>query len=105
MPLTLYPYRLGSCWVFDDQRTGLKEEAFILGTSEMISRVIERKRIPDAARGFALTFDSAPFDHDLKLVRCEGPHSDNPIGQLGTWYQADVLSQQMTGWLCPALLL
>jgi hypothetical protein len=51
MPLTLYPYRLGSCWVFDDQRTGLKEEAFILGTSEMISRVIERKRIPDAARG------------------------------------------------------
>ncbi len=28
--ITIYPYRLGNCWVFDDARTGLKEEAFVL---------------------------------------------------------------------------
>jgi hypothetical protein len=36
--LTLYPYLLhDSCWVFDDVRTGLKEGAFVLGMTEMIS--------------------------------------------------------------------
>lgn len=50
--LTLYPYLLnGTCWVFDDERTGLKEEAFVCGMSEMISRVVEAKGVPNAARG------------------------------------------------------
>lgn len=52
--LTLYPYLLGNTWVFDDARTGLKEEAFVLGMTEMISRLVEVKGIPAAARGFAL---------------------------------------------------
>jgi len=34
---TIYPYLLGNTWVFDDPRTGLKEEAFVLGMSERIS--------------------------------------------------------------------
>ena len=52
--LSLYPYLYPGteCWVFDDERTGLKEEAFVEGTSEMITRVVERKKIPHAARGF-----------------------------------------------------
>jgi len=50
MSLTIYPYLLnGSCWVFDDERTGLKEEAFVLGMSEMISSVVEAKAIPNAS--------------------------------------------------------
>ena len=40
---TIYPYRLGDCWVFDDARTGLKEEAFVLGSSEMMTRLVEAK--------------------------------------------------------------
>ncbi len=39
--LTLYPYLKDSCWVFDDARTGLKEEAFVLGATEMITRVVD----------------------------------------------------------------
>src|SRR5580700_1641566 len=67
--LTIYPYLFeGSCWVFDDQRTGLKEEAFVLGTTEMISRVVEAKAIPNAEKGFALTFSAEPFDHDVELT-------------------------------------
>ena len=60
--LTLYPYLLNdSCWVFDDVRTGLKEEAFVLGMTEMISRVVEAKGILDATKGFVLTFADEPF--------------------------------------------
>ena len=66
--MTLYPYLYhGMCWVFDDPQTGLKEEAFVLGASEMISRLLEAKGIPNAERGFALLFSDRPFDHDVKL--------------------------------------
>jgi hypothetical protein len=34
--LTIYPYLIGQTWVFDDERTGLKEEAF--GTSRGAQR-------------------------------------------------------------------
>jgi len=113
MPLTIYPYELTSgCWVFDDERTGLKEEAFVLGMSEMISRVVEAKAIPDASRGFALSFDAVPFDRDVELhwlppgeaARQLG--SDAPdIPDVGNWYTGQVLGEKMTGWLCPALFL
>ena len=100
--LTLYPYLYPgtACWVFDDERTGLKEEAFVLGTSEMISRVVEHKKIPNAATGFLLSFSDQPFDgHDVerRWVRSE-------VGG-GDWYEGDVLGEYMENWLCPALLL
>lgn len=40
----------------------------MLGMSEMISRQVEAKSIPNAAKGFALTFAAEPFDHDLELT-------------------------------------
>jgi hypothetical protein len=98
--LTLYPYRKDSCWVFDDARTGLKEEAFVLGATDMITRVVTSKAIPDAERGFALTFAAEPFDgHEVEL-RWLRP---DPAG--GNWYAGDVVGQPMEAWLCPALLL
>lgn len=99
--LTLYPYlRNGVCWVFDDSRTGLKEEAFVCGMSEMISRVVEAKGIPDAPRGFALTFAAEPFPgHDVEL------HWVRPEYDGGNWYTGTVVGERMEGWLCPALLL
>jgi hypothetical protein len=69
MAMTIYPYLLeGTCWVFDDERTGLKEEAFVLGMTEMISRLVKAKSIPNASQGFALTFGAEPFDHDAELT-------------------------------------
>ena len=66
--LTIYPYLYeDACWVFDDKRVRLKEEAFVLGTGEIISGVVEAKAIPNAASGFALTFGVEPFDHDVEL--------------------------------------
>jgi hypothetical protein len=99
--LTLYPYLLNeTCWVFDDERTGLKEEAFVMGMTEMISRVVDAKGISDARRGFALSFSDELFDgHDVEL------HWIRPDATSGNWYEGIVVGQHMEGWLCPALLL
>jgi hypothetical protein len=111
--LTIYRYLYEeSCWVFDDQRTGLKEEAFILGMTEMISKVVEAKAIPNAAKGFALTFGVEPFDHDVELallspaeaVKARGGQEAGPPG-VGNWYRGVVCGEEMVGWLCPALFL
>ena len=67
--LVLHPYLHYGCWVFDDERTGLKEEAFVRGASEMISRLVETKRIPHATKGFTMTFAAEPFvGHDAELA-------------------------------------
>ena len=99
--LTLYPYLLNdSCWVFDDIRTGLKEEAFVLGMTEMISRVVDAKGIPDATKGFTMTFADEPFggyDAELQWLRADDCS--------GNWYAGTIAGQRMEGWLCPALLL
>ena len=109
--LTIYPYLLnGTCWVFDDERTGLKEEAFVLGMTEMISRQVEAKWIPGAAKGFSLSFAAEPFDHDVELTWLS-PHdvagSANgtlaALPGMGNWYRGRVAGEEMIGWLCPAL--
>jgi hypothetical protein len=113
MPLTIYPYLLnGSCWVFDDKRTGLKEEAFVFGMSEMISRVVEAKSIPSAREGFSLSFDATPFDHDVELSWLTPSEAAKDLGcsptqfpAFGNWYRGQVLGREMVGWLCPALFL
>jgi len=99
--LTLYPYLLNDlCWVFDDKRTGLKEEAFVLGMTEIISRVVDSKQIPNAHRGFAMTFCVEPFEgHDTEL------HWLRSDGGCGNWYETTAMGEHMEGWLCPALLL
>lgn len=110
MPLTLYPYLQGQTWVFDDPRTGLKqEEAFVLGSSEMIQRLVAAKGIPHSSKGFELQFSDVPFDHDVELnwlrrddVGVLGADGDE-AEITGNWYGGDVMGQRMEGWLCPAL--
>ena len=98
--LVLYPYLLRQTWVFDDVRTGLKEEAFVCGITEMITRLVKARGIPAAEQGFQLTFAAESFDGAdamLSWVRADEVS--------GNWYQGEVLGQHMTGWLCPALQL
>jgi len=99
--LTVYPYLLRGTWVFDDERTNLKEEAFVLGMTEMITRITDTKKIPKAIKGFALSFSDEPFDgHDVELTWVEEDGSG-----VGNWYRGTVAGTEMTGWLCPALQL
>jgi len=100
LSLYTYVYPGTACWVFDDPRTGLKEEALVEGTSEMITRVVEWKKIHDAAKGLLLTFSDQPFEgHDVerRWAREDGGG--------GNWYEGEVLGKHMENWLCPALLL
>jgi hypothetical protein len=111
--MTIYPYLLeNTCWVFDDERTGLKEEAFVLGMTEMISRLVEAKSVPNADQGFSLTFGVEPFDHDVELtwlpvneVAEEFNCSLLQLPEIGNWYRGMVSGEEMVGWLCPALFL
>ena len=71
------------------------------GDSEMISRVVESKGLPNAAAGFALTFSdqSLPyFDVELHWLR-----RDETQVLPGNWYRGVVAGEPMKRWLCPAL--
>lgn len=98
--LKLYPYQMfGSTWVFDDERTGLKEEAFVLGMSEIISTVLENKNIENASAGFDMEFSDKVFEGYDAMVTKEYPENG------GTWYSGNIYGTNMRGWLCPALFL
>ena len=109
--LTLHPYLIGHTWVFDDARTNLKAEAFVLGSSEVLTRLVEMKAIPNAERGFTLQFADEPFDGfdaELRWLRSDDaqvvPGQDGSATQVhGNWYAGLVAGEEMTGWLCPAL--
>lgn len=89
---------------FDDPRTGLKEEAFACGATEMISRLVEAKGILDAEDGFELSFGDASFEgHDAVLTWLRA--DDQQLGMAGNWYKGEVAGEMMEGWLCPALFL
>ncbi len=106
--LAVYPYELHpGFWVFDDPQTHLKEEAFVMGMSEMITAMVEEKGIPDAGKGFSLTYSTVPFDHDSDLTwqaTADGsPRDSESARSAGNWYAGEVAGEEMKGWLCPAL--
>ena len=108
--MTLYPYLIGQTWVFDDPSTGLKEEAFVLGASEMIHRLVRAKDIRNAGQGFALSFGAEPFDHNVELQWVTPSDAATASGLSlseasieGNWYEGNVAGEQMICWLCPAL--
>lgn len=103
--MTIFPYLLGTIWVFDDEATGLKEEAFVCGSTEIISRLVETKGFQNASKGFSLTFSDEPFDDaDAELVwLCSEGDGEAHDASAGNWYSGEVFGQQMKGWLCPAL--
>jgi hypothetical protein len=89
----IQPYFAHGTWVFDDRATGLEAEPFVEGIPEMIDRLVAD--IPDAKKGFRLTFSHAPFPgHELVVAR--GEPKD------GGHYYTDPASGR-SGWLCPAL--
>jgi hypothetical protein len=91
--LVIQPYWNGGAWVFDDPRVGLVQEPFISGIPAMIEHAT--RHIPDARKGFVLTFSRTPFPGytvELDWVREE-------YG--GNWYRW--AEHDMEGWLCPAL--
>jgi len=91
--LVIAPYRYNGTWVFDDPRFGLVREPFVAGVPEMIDVLVAD--IPDADKGFRLTFSSRPFpDFQRKLTWVRGDME-------GNYYRID--NPPMEGWICPAM--
>lgn len=91
--MVIVPYRYSGTWVFDDPAVGLVREPFVSGVPEMIDTLVAD--IPDADRGFRLTFSAAPFPgYQKKLTWLHGDST-------GNWYRCD--DPPMEGWLCPGL--
>ena len=122
--MILYPYKLtqeafvqsggdptvifgDGLWVFDDETTGLKWEAFISGTDTVMDYLTQD--ISTANKGFKLTFTDAPFDDYQMVGRHMGTGYDNcGYGIIGNWYRwtrRDYAVPAIDGWLCPALFL
>jgi hypothetical protein len=77
----IYPYKENGIWVFDDLQRNLVREPFVAGTDKMIDRVVAD--IPDAAKGFRLTFSASPFAghrYQLDWLREQGG---------GNWYRSE----------------
>src|SRR6187402_34248 len=91
--LVIAPYQYNGTWVFDDARFGLVREPFVAGVPKMIDVLVAD--IPDAQKGFRLTFSSNPFpEFQKKLTWVRGDMG-------GNYYKID--DPPMEGWLCPAM--
>ena len=91
--MVIAPYRYNGTWVFDDPKAGLVREPFVSGVPEMIDVLVAD--IPDADKGFRLTFSAREFPgYQKKLTWVRGDST-------GNWYRLE--KPPMEGWLCPAL--
>lgn len=91
--LVISPYWDMGTWVFDDPAVGLQREPFVAGVPAMIDELV--KDIPDARRGFRLTFSVGPFPGYQKVVTWVREEYG------GHWYRLE--DPPLEGWLCPAL--
>jgi hypothetical protein len=87
-------------WAFDDKRTGLKGEPFVMGINEMIDAIVLKQGMnlkQAKANGMIIEFCTSEFDgYAVKWERRA------EMGG-GNWYEW--VEGKMTGWLCPALYL
>jgi hypothetical protein len=97
---TIFPYKINGTWFFDDESTGLKREAFVCGTSELIDVLVKGFNVPNAESGFKLTFSANPFpEHNDKVVWLK----EDEYG-MGNWFVYENLYVgKMEFWLCPAM--
>ena len=93
--LVIEPYRSVGTWAFNDRRTGLQHEPFVRGVPEWIDALVKNAEIPDADKGFRLTFSAQPFPGYQTKVQWRR----RELG--GNWYYSDEFGSE--GWLCPAL--
>jgi len=57
--LVIFPYKIHGTWVFDDEATGLVQEPFVSGMSEIFDKLAAH--IPDAEKGVTVLFSSSKF--------------------------------------------
>ena len=96
--LQISPYWHQGAWVFDDSRVGLDHEPFVLGASEVLTRVAKDQKLKTPRKGFNLFFSSNP----LPFAHVELTRDKKWSMTEGTWYTTDKGERL---WLCPSLFL
>lgn len=94
---SVFLYRQGKNWVFDDPKKGIKGEALVMGIDTMIDELVSRLDIKYANVGSVLRFSSDPFPE--QQLRLDWIAKDADLQ--GNWYYCHELNEQ--GWLCPVL--
>jgi hypothetical protein len=89
----IYPYKHQEMWVFDDEKAGLRQEPFIAGSDEIISKLVVN--VPNAESGFILIFSDNPFPGYNVFLEWRREQ------YRGNWYYCPQLG--IEGWLCPAM--
>jgi len=96
-----------SFWCFDDARFGLKEELFLNGASDFISRIVG-----DSCEKAGLIFSTKPFPGQNAVLISEWSgilpdekgcayHGMYPTEQPGDPYLPSTVDEEL--WLCPAM--
>lgn len=97
---TIFPYKKGGQWMFDDARVGLVEEAFVAGADEFLDRACDALGINERARkkGVKVLFSTTKFPGSAQLEKVGGGPD------VGTDYiTEDPIDGVLRVWLCPAL--
>jgi hypothetical protein len=89
-----YPHRSGQFWLYDDSDLDVYKEPFVLGSSEVIDRIVG-----EDCESFTMLISKDPIpDYTAKIVR----RLDLEIEGMKGWYQLE--GTEMTHWLCGHLL-
>lgn len=84
-------YKLGACWVFDDERFGLKQEPFVGAANEVIDSILKSKGIKSKKFSAIFSRFALPeFDACFDLEKVEGKSA---------WYNY----WGKPFWLCPCI--
>lgn len=87
---TIFPYKKGNTWMFDDESRGIVMEPFVGGADTLLDKVCGGKSEITAI------FSPTPFrDHQFVLEKVEGD-------EYGTTFRCPEYDNH-EAWLCPAL--
>jgi len=99
--LIIFPFKEHGTWMFTDESVGLNREPFVGNINKMID--ILTKSIPDAEKGFKLTFSKEFFPGYQTIVTWVKAEGGGNIYQM---FDPELLfnnPEPLEGWLCPAM--
>ena len=96
MKQTLNLYKNINTWLFDDIKKDIREEAFVEGSSELITEIQSRAALSENT--LTITFSDKPFLESHHMLLWKSSRDE------GTWNQYYSKDLNMENWLCPVLL-
>ena len=100
---TIFPYKLGGQWMFDDEKLDIHREPFVGGADDLIETVTDLQALRSPENGFRMVFSAQKF----KGFELELNKQVDEDGLMGNTYtitlEIDDVPVEMDGWLCPVL--